>query len=111
MAAKGELRPGENLSYLAVEKGVPAGFLKLYNQGYGFSSGNGLVFVPARGMLNMAMFLQNVYAFGVVLCELISAKEAVIRTNEYVAESKGDDVIAQLRAKTSKSSRVSCNSG
>ncbi|KAM1456188.1 hypothetical protein ACFX13_005348 [Malus domestica] len=35
------------------------------------------------------MLLQNVYAFGVVLCELISAKEAVVRTNEYVAESKG----------------------
>lgn len=31
----------------------------------------------------------DVYAFGVVLYELISAKEAVVRTNEYVAESKG----------------------
>ncbi|TQD70158.1 hypothetical protein C1H46_044311 [Malus baccata] len=37
----------------------------------------------------MAMLLQNVYAFGVALCELISAKEAVVRTNEYVAESRG----------------------
>lgn len=31
----------------------------------------------------------DVYAFGVVLYELISAKKAVVRTNEYVAESKG----------------------
>lgn len=31
----------------------------------------------------------DVYAFGVVLFELISAKEAVVRTNEYVGESKG----------------------
>lgn len=31
----------------------------------------------------------DVYAFGVVLYELISAKEAVVRTNETVSESKG----------------------
>lgn len=31
----------------------------------------------------------DVYAFGVVLYELISAKEAVIKTNEVVTESKG----------------------
>ncbi|KAL3521925.1 hypothetical protein ACH5RR_014759 [Cinchona calisaya] len=31
----------------------------------------------------------DVYAFGVVLYELISAKEAIIKTNEVVAESKG----------------------
>lgn len=31
----------------------------------------------------------DVYAFGVVLFELISAMEAVVRTNEYVSESRG----------------------
>ncbi|KAF6159096.1 hypothetical protein GIB67_032713 [Kingdonia uniflora] len=31
----------------------------------------------------------DVYAFGVVLYELISAKEAVVKTNEFTAESKG----------------------
>lgn len=31
----------------------------------------------------------DVYAFGVVLYELISAKEAVVKTNEIVTESKG----------------------
>ncbi|KAI4295954.1 hypothetical protein L6164_035947 [Bauhinia variegata] len=31
----------------------------------------------------------DVYAFGVVLYELISAKEAIVKTNEPVAESKG----------------------
>lgn len=29
------------------------------------------------------------YAFGVVLYELISAKDAIIKTNEVVTESKG----------------------
>ncbi|KAJ7960353.1 putative Receptor protein kinase [Quillaja saponaria] len=31
----------------------------------------------------------DVYAFGVVLYELISAKQAVVKTNEFVTESKG----------------------
>ncbi|KAJ4703970.1 putative Receptor protein kinase [Melia azedarach] len=31
----------------------------------------------------------DVYAFGVVLCELISAKEAVVKTNETITESTG----------------------
>lgn len=31
----------------------------------------------------------DVYAFGVVLYELISAKEAIIKTNEVVTESRG----------------------
>ncbi|XP_073302413.1 chitin elicitor receptor kinase 1-like [Primulina huaijiensis] len=31
----------------------------------------------------------DVYAFGVVLLELISAKEAVVKTNEIISESKG----------------------
>ncbi|KAH0970017.1 hypothetical protein GBA52_022173 [Prunus armeniaca] len=42
------LRPGEDLSFVAVETGVPAGLLVTYNRGSNFSSGNGLVFVPAR---------------------------------------------------------------
>ncbi|KAI5330843.1 PREDICTED: chitin elicitor receptor kinase 1 [Prunus dulcis] len=42
------LRPGEDLSFVAVETGVPAGLLVTYNRGSDFSSGNGLVFVPAR---------------------------------------------------------------
>ncbi|XP_028763019.1 chitin elicitor receptor kinase 1-like [Neltuma alba] len=42
----------------------------------------------------------DVYAFGVVLYELISAKEAVVKTNDLVNESKGlvalfDEVLAQ----------------
>lgn len=42
-------------------------------------------------MLNMAMFPTkiDVYAFGVVLYELISAKQAIVRTNEYVPEATG----------------------
>lgn len=31
----------------------------------------------------------DVFAFGVVLYELISAKEAIVKTNEFVTESKG----------------------
>jgi len=31
----------------------------------------------------------DVYAFGVVLFELISAKNAVLKTGEFVAESRG----------------------
>jgi chitin elicitor receptor kinase 1 len=31
----------------------------------------------------------DVYAFGVVLYELISAKEAVVKTNEFITESMG----------------------
>lgn len=31
----------------------------------------------------------DVYAFGVVLYELISAKEAIVKTNEVITESKG----------------------
>ncbi|GMY36813.1 lysm domain receptor-like kinase 3, partial [Fagus crenata] len=42
----------------------------------------------------------DVYAFGVVLYELISAKEAIVKTNEYVPESIGlvalfDDILSQ----------------
>ncbi|KAL6281999.1 hypothetical protein ACE6H2_012928 [Prunus campanulata] len=44
------LRLGEDLSYVAAETGVPAGLLVKYNRGSDFSSGNGLVFVPARGI-------------------------------------------------------------
>lgn len=57
MAAKGELRPGENLSYLAVEKGVPAGFLKMYNQGSGFSSGNGCLCAGKRVSMHYNYFI------------------------------------------------------
>ncbi|PRQ21237.1 putative protein kinase RLK-Pelle-LysM family [Rosa chinensis] len=198
------LRPGEGLSSVAAESGVPARLLEMYNKGSHFGSGNDLVFVPARGALdrycvedflflvyeyiengNLRQHLRSssglgplpwqtrmqialdsargleyiheytvpvyihhdiksanvlkdknfrakvadfgptkqseygsaslqtrlvdtfgymppeyaqygdvspkidVYAFGVVLSELISAKEAVVRTNEYVAESRG----------------------
>jgi serine/threonine protein kinase len=31
----------------------------------------------------------DVYAFGVVLYELISAKDAIVKTNEFVSESMG----------------------
>lgn len=31
----------------------------------------------------------DVYAFGVVIYELISAREAVVKTNEFFTESKG----------------------
>jgi chitin elicitor receptor kinase 1 len=43
------LRPGEGLASVAAESGVPARLLKMYNKGSNFSSGDGLVFVPARG--------------------------------------------------------------
>jgi chitin elicitor receptor kinase 1 len=43
------LRPGENLSYVAAESGVPAALLELYNPGSNFSAGTGLVYLPARG--------------------------------------------------------------
>ncbi|KAK7846038.1 chitin elicitor receptor kinase 1 [Quercus suber] len=42
------LRPGEDLSSVAAESGVPAHLLELYNPGSNFSAGNGLVFVPAK---------------------------------------------------------------
>nr|ASM47204.1 lysm-containing receptor kinase 1 [Parasponia rigida] len=42
------LRPAENLSSVAVVAGVPARLLEQYNPGYNFSSGSGIVFVPAK---------------------------------------------------------------
>jgi chitin elicitor receptor kinase 1 len=44
------LRVGDNLQGVAAESGVPAELLKRYNPGSEFSAGNGLVFVPARGI-------------------------------------------------------------
>ncbi|CAN4078404.1 unnamed protein product [Withania somnifera] len=46
----------------------------------------------------------DVYAFGVVLYELISAKEAIVKTNEVITESKGlvalfEDVLHQSGAR------------
>jgi len=38
-----------------------------------------------------------VYAFGVVLYELISAKNAVLKTGEFVAESKGLVALVSLQ--------------
>ncbi|KAM3701400.1 hypothetical protein ACB098_05G168500 [Castanea mollissima] len=49
------LRPGENLSSVAAESGVPAHLLELYNPGSNFSAGNGLVFVPAKGISSGAI--------------------------------------------------------
>lgn len=43
------LRPGQNLSSVATESGVPAQLLEMYNPGSNFSAGSGIVFVPARG--------------------------------------------------------------
>lgn len=40
----------------------------------------------------------DVYAFGVVLYELISAKEAVVRANDSGSESKGLIVLVSLLA-------------
>lgn len=42
------LQPGDNLSGLAAESGLPAQMLELYNPGSNFSGGTGLVFVPAK---------------------------------------------------------------
>ncbi|KAA8515547.1 hypothetical protein F0562_018842 [Nyssa sinensis] len=42
------LRPGENLSSLAAESGVPAELLQRFNPGSDFGAGTGPVFVPAR---------------------------------------------------------------
>ncbi|KAL0012270.1 hypothetical protein SO802_007378 [Lithocarpus litseifolius] len=42
------LWPGEDLSSVAAQLGVPAHLLELYNPGSNFSAGNGLVFVPAK---------------------------------------------------------------
>ncbi|KAG2684355.1 hypothetical protein I3760_10G073300 [Carya illinoinensis] len=44
------LRPDENLSFVAVESGVPAKVLQMYNSGSDFSAGTGLVFVLARAV-------------------------------------------------------------
>nr|POF22829.1 lysm domain receptor-like kinase 3 [Quercus suber] len=49
------LRPGEDLSSVAAESGVPAHLLELYNPGSNFSAGNGLVFVPAKGISSGAI--------------------------------------------------------
>lgn len=38
----------------------------------------------------------DVYAFGVVLFELISAKEAIVKINEVITESKGLVALVQL---------------
>jgi len=44
----------------------------------------------------------DVYAFGVVLYELISAKNAVLKTGEYVAESKGLVALVSLHTPNSQ---------
>lgn len=43
------LRPGENLSSLEAESGVPADLLEKYNLGTDFNAGGGIVYVPAKG--------------------------------------------------------------
>lgn len=48
----------------------------------------------------------DVYAFGVVLYELISAKEAIIKTNEVVSESKG--LVALVLSLSSSSNLYIC---
>ncbi|KAI5570189.1 hypothetical protein BDE02_11G009600 [Populus trichocarpa] len=42
------LRPGENLSSLEAESGVPADLLEKYNLGTDFNAGGGIVYVPAK---------------------------------------------------------------
>ncbi|XP_062160386.1 lysM domain receptor-like kinase 3 isoform X2 [Alnus glutinosa] len=44
------LRPGENLSTVAAESGLPAMLLEMYNPGSNFSAGTGLVYLPAKGI-------------------------------------------------------------
>jgi len=43
------LRPGDNLSTVAAESGLPAVLLEMYNPGSNFSAGTGLVYLPAKG--------------------------------------------------------------
>lgn len=43
------LRPGENLSSVALVSSVPADLLQRYNPGSNFSAGSGIVYVPAKG--------------------------------------------------------------
>ncbi|KAI3466544.1 hypothetical protein Pfo_023207 [Paulownia fortunei] len=44
------LRPGESLSAIANESGLPERLLQDYNPGVDFSRGGGLVFIPGRGI-------------------------------------------------------------
>lgn len=43
------LRPGENLTSIANQSGVPSELLQKYNPSSDFSSGSGLVYIPGRG--------------------------------------------------------------
>ncbi|KAL0300851.1 UNVERIFIED_CONTAM: LysM domain receptor-like kinase [Sesamum radiatum] len=49
----------------------------------------GLTKLTEVGSASLQTRLVDVYAFGVVLYELISAKEAIVKTNEVTTESKG----------------------
>ncbi|KAL4628300.1 hypothetical protein ACB092_05G227200 [Castanea dentata] len=51
----GDRHVSKNLSSVAAESGVPAHLLELYNPGSNFSAGNGLVFVPAKGISSGAI--------------------------------------------------------
>ncbi|XP_073156945.1 lysM domain receptor-like kinase 3 [Henckelia pumila] len=48
----------------------------------------------------------DVYAFGVVLLELISAKEAIVKTNEIISESKG--LVALFEAALNQPNQTDC---
>lgn len=58
------LRPEDSLNSIASSSGVPAEILRSYNPGVNFSSGNGIVYVPGKGMMNQ---LRNL----IRICRLI----------------------------------------
>ncbi|KAK4421364.1 LysM domain receptor-like kinase [Sesamum alatum] len=44
------IRAGESWQSLAAETGVPGGLLERFNEGFDFSAGSGIVFLPAKGI-------------------------------------------------------------
>lgn len=55
------LRIGDNLRVVAAESDVPAELLQRYNQGTDFSAGNGVVFVPAKGIYYCLLLCCNMH--------------------------------------------------
>ncbi|XP_050208836.1 lysM domain receptor-like kinase 3 isoform X1 [Mercurialis annua] len=44
------LKPGQNLSSVAAESGVPPELLHKYNPGVNFNAGSGIIYLPAKGI-------------------------------------------------------------
>ncbi|KAK4588447.1 hypothetical protein RGQ29_019444 [Quercus rubra] len=89
------LRPGEDLSSVVAESGVPAHLLELYNPGSNFSAGNGLVFVPAKGNSSGAIAGISIAAVAGASILAFSLYLGIYRRKKKVVEASTPPAISQ----------------